>query len=63
METYKIFCEFITRLREKSQRVPVIVEGKNDEKFLKRFGIKNIYTLSGKITSTSLRNFPKIRKR
>jgi 5S rRNA maturation endonuclease (ribonuclease M5) len=48
MDTYKIFREFLTLLREKSQKVPVIVEGKNDEKILKRFGIKNIYTLSGK---------------
>jgi 5S rRNA maturation endonuclease (ribonuclease M5) len=44
----KLFEEFITLLRESSQTTPVIVEGKNDERFLKRFGIKNIYTLSGK---------------
>jgi len=44
----KLFAEFITSLREKSKSVPVIVEGKNDEKLLRRFGIKNIYTISGK---------------
>ncbi|RTZ70069.1 MAG: topoisomerase [Aquificaceae bacterium] len=44
----KLFAEFITLLRKKSESIPVIVEGKNDEKLLRRFGIKNIYTLSGK---------------
>jgi len=41
------FNEFITRLREASRRYPVLVEGKRDLFTLKRFGIKNVYTLSG----------------
>ncbi len=48
MEPLKVFWEFVNLLRERSKTVPVIVEGKNDEKLLKRFGVKNIYTLSGK---------------
>jgi len=44
----EIFKEFVTRLREVSEKYPVLVEGKRDFFVLKRFGIKNIYTLSGK---------------
>ena len=44
----KVFYEFIKNLREASKKYPVVVEGKRDFFFLKRFGIRNIYTLSGK---------------
>jgi len=44
----KVFNQFITSLREKSQFVSVIVEGKNDVAVLKRFGIKNLIPISGK---------------
>lgn len=44
----KVFNEFINRLREKSLKTPVIVEGKNDVKVLQKFGIKNVISISGK---------------
>ena len=47
-ESAEIFFEFVKHLKEKSKSIPVIVEGKNDEKILRRFGVKNIRTLSGK---------------
>jgi len=58
MDTSKVFNEFITTLREKSENIPVIVEGKRDRDFLKRFGINNIYTLSGKNYHDLLEELP-----
>lgn len=44
----ELFNEFIARLREASKKYPVLVEGKRDLFTLRRFGVRNIYTLSGK---------------
>jgi len=47
-EEFKDFTEWLNELKEASKEAVIIVEGKNDEKALKRFSIKNILTLSGK---------------
>jgi len=39
---------FLKELREASQRMAILVEGKRDKQALERFGIKNIFTLGGK---------------
>jgi 5S rRNA maturation endonuclease (ribonuclease M5) len=53
-ELYK----FIERLKEKSETVPVIVEGKRDYWILNKLGMKNIYTLSGKRYTDLLEEIP-----
>jgi len=44
----EVLNEFIELLKRLSEKYPVIVEGKRDYAVLRRFGIGNIYTLSGK---------------
>ena len=39
---------FLKELREASQSMAVLVEGKRDKQALERFGVKNIFTLGGK---------------
>ncbi len=53
-----LFHEFISLLRERSKEVPIVVEGKNDERVLRRFGIKNVITLSGKNYHDLLEEIP-----
>lgn len=45
---FESFGDWVKKLRELSQRYPVLVEGKNDLKALRRYGIRNVLTLSGK---------------
>ncbi|WP_079653665.1 toprim domain-containing protein [Thermocrinis minervae] len=42
------FEEYIKSLREASKSRAVLVEGKRDKEALSYYGVKNIYTLSGK---------------
>jgi len=54
----EVFNEFINRLKEASEKYPVLVEGKRDLFTLKRFGIRNIYTLSGKNYTDFVESLP-----
>ena len=54
----ELFNEFINRLKEASEKYPVLVEGKRDLFILKRFGVKNIYTLSGKNYTDFVESLP-----
>ena len=45
---FKSFSDWVRSLREASKIYPVLVEGKNDVAALRRFGIKNVISLSGK---------------
>lgn len=45
---FKDFSDWLRKLRDFSDRYPVLVEGKNDQRALRRYGIKNVITLSGK---------------
>jgi 5S rRNA maturation endonuclease (ribonuclease M5) len=45
---FKDFREWISKLRETSERYPVLVEGKRDVRALKRLGIRNVVSLAGK---------------
>ncbi|NPB05749.1 MAG: toprim domain-containing protein [Aquificae bacterium] len=58
MDRAEVLREFLTRLRERSRSVPVIVEGRRDEALLRRFGIKNLYTLGGRSYADLLEELP-----
>ena len=45
---FKDLKEWLSRLRELSESYPVLVEGKNDVRALKRYGVHNVIPLSGK---------------
>ncbi len=45
---FKDLSDWLRKLREISEKYPVLVEGRNDLRALKRHGIKNVITLSGK---------------
>ncbi len=45
---FRSLSEWANKLRELSHRYPVLVEGKNDVRALRKYGIKNVITLSGK---------------
>ncbi len=45
---FKDFKDWIKKLKESSKYKPVLVEGKRDVQALKRYGIKNVYTIAGK---------------
>jgi len=50
--------QFIERLKKKSSKIPVIVEGKRDYWILHKLGVKNIYTISGKRYTDLLGELP-----
>jgi len=45
---FRNFSDWIDRLRELSKKYPILVEGKNDVRALRRYGIDNVIPLSGK---------------
>ncbi|WP_457600380.1 toprim domain-containing protein [Hydrogenivirga sp.] len=45
---FKDFSDWVRRLRDLSLKYPVLVEGKNDLRALRRYGIRNVVPLSGK---------------
>ena len=45
---FKDFSDWVKSLKEVSQSYPILVEGKRDVRALKRFGIKNVISLSGR---------------
>lgn len=45
---FKSLSEWIRSLREISERYPILVEGKRDVLALRRLGIKNVMSVSGK---------------
>ncbi|GAB6065594.1 toprim domain-containing protein [Aquifex pyrophilus] len=47
-EAFKDFTEWLKALKDASREAVIIVEGKNDEKALRKFSIRNVLTLSGK---------------
>ncbi len=46
--SFKDLSEWFRKLREASETYPVLVEGRRDAQALKRFGVRNVITLSGK---------------
>ncbi len=46
--SFKDLSEWFRKLREVSETYPVLVEGRRDAQALKRFGVRNVITLSGK---------------
>ncbi len=45
---FKGFSRWIRSLRETSENYPVLVEGKRDVSALRKFGIRNVISLSGR---------------
>ena len=45
---FKSFSEWVRALRETSRSYPVLVEGKRDVQALRRLGIRNVISLSGR---------------
>ncbi len=46
--TFRSMADWLSKLREVSERYPVLVEGKRDVRTLNRLGIRNVIPLSGR---------------